>query len=195
MVPSFKTKLPVIPEEPENDAVAVGVRGRSLKRADSSNQPVSPARENAPNRPRQIALLVSKRTEIPPFSAATVPGKLKQGGSGLTILQPLIRYGEDGEFVSPRCAVNVENGETKIQVTNLGRSPVVLREGQELNEVDPDPNDSIISIPNHSSRKLDLEFKKMDPDFVLPEISLDSSLDCSQKQALQAILYKHAFST
>lgn len=59
LVPSFKTNLSVIPEEPKENVVLISSRGSSFKRTEF----VNPGREDAPQRPRQIALLVSQQTK------------------------------------------------------------------------------------------------------------------------------------
>jgi hypothetical protein len=66
--------------------------------------------------------------------------------SGDLVFQPFLYCGDEGELVSPRCAVKIDGGKTEIEVTNIGRSPVLLRQGQELNSIDLGQNVTIVAL-------------------------------------------------
>ncbi|KZS10496.1 Uncharacterized protein APZ42_025040 [Daphnia magna] len=143
----FGRHLSTIAESPEEEEENLPHRGRLLRR---HVRPSPDIRDEAPTRPRSIALLVSRDVVIPPHSVARVSGKLSSNESGDLVLQPFLYCGDEGEFVSPRCAVKIDGGKTEIEVTNIGRSPVLLRQGQELNSIDEGENVTIVALRDHT---------------------------------------------
>jgi hypothetical protein len=102
-------------------------------------------------------------------------------------LQTLMYCGDQGEFVSPRCAINVDRGETEIEVTNIGRSPLLLKQGQELNSIDEGENETFVPLHSHTSNI------EQEPSIEEEELGvvLDDSLGEDQKKRLLAVLSKH----
>jgi hypothetical protein len=95
--------------------------------------------------------------------------------------------GDQGEFVSPRCAINVDKGETEIEVTNIGRSPLLLKQGQELNSIDEGDNETFVPLHSHTTNV------EQAPSMEEEELGvvLDDSLGEDQKKRLLAVLSKH----
>lgn len=137
-------------------------------------------------RPRSIALIVAKEVLIPPRSLARVLGRSPANKTGILTLSPLISSGGDGEFLSPRCVVRLENRETEIQVTNVGQSPVLLKRDQELNLIDEEPIRSISTLPEHAVPQ---PIPIVDQHHF--QTALDDSLDKAQKEKLLTLLAKH----